>query len=406
MTPTLAQAASIFAVRTRIAQLDSNGFPAPGNNVYVTNTMVKATYTPVLESGDDIAIKAGSGDLVSWAKHGDMVKYGTFNIEFAIPDPGLEAVISGGTILNDNTAAAGAPTGLAVAGQITLGTLPAGNYGYTVTQYNSYGESIAGTEVDATNTGSTSANVLSGMTLAAGSLGWRFYGRTPGLTQKMGQMVGIGSQATSGASGTGTVASLAVTALTKPIPAGYTFQISGDTNTTKIVFTTLVAAGVGAVSLSVSPSQSVTTTIAAAAIVPVFVDAGSVTPSGQAPTTDLTAGPGNATGYQAPALGPVANPNGVSVEFFEKRIINGYQDSTYPYIHWIFPRVVAMHTMPRDMTNANVQTIMEGQNWENPNWGSGPVGDWPFDSTKIMARAACGSAILPVAGVAPVAAAF
>ena len=271
--------------------------------------------------------------------------------------------------------------------QTTLGTLPAATYGYRASQYNVFGETLAEATVTATTTGSTGLNVISGLTLAAAASGARIYGRTQGIEQYLGVIPNIGSQATSSASGTGTVTSLAVTALTSSIPQGTTFQIAGDTNTTKIVFTTTAFAPAGTVVLAVSTSQSVTTTIAPGAINPVFVDSGSITPSGNLPTTDQTAGPGSATGYQAPALGSVANPNGVSVECFSYAIVGGRQATVLPYWWWVFPCFANAHIMPRDLTNANAQTIIEGDGFQNPNWGGGPggaTGNFPFDSQQVL----------------------
>jgi hypothetical protein len=397
---------SIWVTRTRISQLSSNGQPAAGSSTYTTDTMMKATLTPVIETGDDIAIKAASGDLSVFGKHGDMIKYGTLSLELTLPDPQLEAICCGGVIFNDNSAALGLPTGLTVVTQATLGTLPASTYGYRATQYNTYGESLAEAEVTVTTTGGTSANVLSGVTVAAGAIGVGYYGRILGEEQLLGYQVAIGTQATSAASGTGTVTTLAVTSLTHSIPAGYTFQIAGDTNTPKIVFTTTTAAGVGALGLNVTASQSVTTTIAAGNIVPVFVDNGSLVPFQQPfqtlPLEDLTAGPGNAIGYQAPIPGPVAQPSGVSMEFWSVRQIDGFTAPDIPYYRTVLPRVANMHIQPRDYTNANLQTVMEGQAFRNPNWGSGPFGDWTFDSSQWYQRAPSGIQVLPAVGVAPV----
>lgn len=396
-------AASIFAVATRVSVLDANGFVDPGANTYVTNTLVKGTLTPVLETGDDITVKNAAGDLGAWAKHPDMRKYYTVSLELATPDPALEAACCGGVIYTDIGAALGTPTGLTVTPQITLGTLAAGTYGYRATQFNSYGESTPANDVSASvASGSTGLNVISGVSMGAGALGVRVYGRTIGGEQLIGQYPNIGTQATSAASGTGTVTSLSVTALTKSIPAGTTFQIAGDTNTTKIVFTTTAFAPAGTVTVPVSGSQSVTITIAAGNIVPVFVDTGAITPSGNLPQSDQTGGPGQA-GYQEPALGGVGNPNGVSLEFWTKAIVGGYQAVNLPYYQWVLPRVVGMHTMPRDITDANTQTIMEGQGWENPNWGTGPDGSWNFDSTKVFQRARRGAAVVPAASKAPIA---
>lgn len=407
MTTTTQQpGASVWAIATRATPLDPLGNLIAGSNVFVTNTLVKATLTPVTESGDAISVRNAGGDLSVFAVHGDIPKWYTASIEIALPDPYLEQILAGGIVFNDTTAALGLVTGLTATAQATLGSLAAGTYGYRVSQYNSYGESVASTEVTATTTGTTGAVVLSGMTAAAGAVGFRFYGRTIGGEQLIGSLANIGSQSTSAASGTGTPATLSVTALTKPVPAGFTFQIAGDTNATKIVFTTTAAAGVGAVVLPVSVSQSITTTIASGAIVPVFVDAGTVTPSGIPSSVDMTAGPGNNVGYQAPALGSVAAPNGVALEFFSKRIVNGVQASDYPYWRWVWPMVKNLHVMPRDFTNANTQSIFEGQVFQNPNFGSGPDGTWQFDSTKVFQRAMCGSQIVPTPSVAPVASGY
>jgi len=396
-------AASIFAVATRVTALNQDGTISPGANTYTTKTLAKLTCTPVLETGVDVAVQNAAGDLGAWAKHPDMRKYYTVAMDIVTPDPALEAACSGGVILNDSGTALGAPTGLTVVPQITLGTLAAGTYGYRATNYNAYGETLPENDVSATVASGTSGlNVISGVSMAAGAIGARIYGRTIGAEQLIGSIPNIGTQATSAASGTGTVTSLAVTALTKSIPAGTTFQISGDTNTTKIVFTTTAFAAQGTVTLPVSASQSVTTTIAPGNIVPVLVDTGAITPSGNLPQSDTTAGPGQ-VGYQEPALGTVGNQNGVSIECWTKAIVSGYQASTLPYIRWVLPRVVGMHTTARTLANANVDTSMEGQGWENPNWGSGPDGTWNFDSSKVFQRMRQGVAVLPAASNAPVA---
>jgi hypothetical protein len=70
-------------------------------------------------------------------------------------------------------------------------------------------------------------------------------------------------QTTSAASGTGTVTSLSVTALTAALPLGAKFTIAGDTNAPVIVWTVTTAAPIGAVTVAVTASVSVTTTIAA-----------------------------------------------------------------------------------------------------------------------------------------------
>ncbi len=394
--------ASVWVSAMRISTLDPNGFVNPGAPTYTSAQMIKATLTPVMDTGDDIAIKNANGDLVVFAKHGDIPKYYTVALDFGTPDPAIEQILTGGTLLSSTAAALGTPGGLVATPQITLGALAAGTYGYRVTQYNAFGESTASNDVSASvASGTAGAVVISGVTIAAGAIGVRVYGRTIGGEQLIGAYPNIGAQATSAASGTGAVTSLAVTALTQSIPPGTTFQIAGDTNSPKVVFTTTAFAPVGAVTLPVAVSQSITTTIAPGAIVPVFVDTGVVTPSGNVPQVDQTAGPGVA-GYAASPMGIVANPNGVSLEFFEKAILGGFQAPVQPYWHWVLPRVANMHVMARDLTNANTQSIYEGQGFENPNWGSGPFGTWPFASTRVVQRARVGAAMLPIAGFSSV----
>jgi hypothetical protein len=392
-------AASIWVSAMRVCQLDANGFINPGAPTYSTNALVKIDSNPVLETGDDIAIKNASGDLSAFAKHGDIPKYHTIQVELATPDPVLEQVLVGGITYSDSTAALGAPTGLTVTPQITGGSLPAGTYGYKATQSNAYGETIATADVSGSvASGVAGSVVLSGLTLAGSALYGRIYGRTIGGEQLIGSIPNIGAQTTAAASGTGAVNQLTVAPLTKSIPVGTTFQLSGDTNTPKVVFTAIAFAGVGAVTVSVSTSATVATTIASgASLQPVFVDTGAITPTGYPSQSDTTAGPG-IVGYQAPALGIVANTNGVSIEAWGRAIVNGSQATVLPFYRWVFPKVTGMHTGQRTLTNANTQSMMEGQGTGNPNWGTGPVGDWTFDSSRVQQRARCGALTLP-AGV-------
>lgn len=396
--------ASIWVVAARLQTLDAYGYVDPSAVTYTTYQTIKCTLTPVVTTGDDIEVKNASGDLSVFAKHGDMIKYYTVSFELATPDPALEQLLCGGTTLSSTAVALGTPAGLAVTTQPTGGVLPAGIYGYRATQYNAFGESTAATDVSVTSTGATSANVVSGVTPVAGALGVRIYGRLVGGELLLGSLANIGSAATTAASGTGTPTTLTVGALTKAIPANYTFQIAGDTNTPKITFTTLAFAPVGANTLAVSASQTITTTIAAGAIVPVFVDSGVLSTAGQpaVPTSDQTAGPG-ISGYQVPGLGSVnaQAQAGCSLEIYEKAINGGTQATVQPYWRWLIPSFRNAHIQPRDFTNANTQTVIEGQAFENPNWGSGGFGDWPFDSSKAVQRMRCGAAVVPTPSYQP-----
>lgn len=397
-------AASIWCQALRVSTLDVNGYVDPGANTYTTNQMIKLTSTPVNETGDDIAIKNANGDLTAFGRHGDVPKYHTLALELGTPDPALEQICCGGTLLTSTAAALGTPSGTTVTAQTTLGTLATGTYSYRVSQYNAFGESTASASTTANvASGSTGTNVISGLTFGSGAIAARVYGRVEGAEQLLGSFPNIGSQATSAASGTGSPTALTVTQLTQSIPPGTTFQIAGDTNTVKIVFTTTAFAPVGAVTLPVSVSQSITTTIAAGAIIPVFVDTGVLIPSGNIPQVDQTAGPGTA-GYAAPNMGQVGNSNGVSFEVWSKAITGGVQASAQPYWYWCFPKASGLIVGGRDLTNANTQSVYTGQGYPNPNWGSGPFGTWPFASTQVFQRFRCGSQVVPVSGFSPVAA--
>jgi hypothetical protein len=403
MPATLQQGASIYAVRTRVCTLDPQGYIPAGGNVLVSSTLVKANVTPVLETGDDIAVKGASGDLIAWNKHGDMVKYGTLNIEFATPDANLQAAIEGGVILDDTSAALGTPSGVSPTPFATGGALASGTYAYRASQFSRWGESEAEAEVLVTVTGPTGQVQIACPTLAAGALGARIYGRNPGSEELLGTLPNIGSQTTSAASGTGSVTVIDVNALTEFIPAGSRFIISADPNTVTVVFTVAEGgAAIGSLAIPVVPVTVTVTIPSGGTLTPVLVDTGTTIPSGHVPTSDLSAGPGDAVGYQAPTLGPVANPNGVSVEFWTRRIIDGQPDPSYPFYRWVFPKLTGAHPLPFDVTNANLQTITEGQSWENPNWGDGPFSDWGFDSSRWHQFAAEGPCLLPDAGVAPV----
>jgi hypothetical protein len=404
-TNTVRAGASVWAVATRITPLDSAGNLVPGSNSFVTSTLIKATLTPVYEKGDEVAIKNAAGDLEVYAKHGDINKWFTAAIDLALPDPDLEQVLTGGVVFNDSTAALGAPSVPVVTTQSTGGRITAGTSYYSEAGYSVYGRTANSALVSIATTGSTSANVIA-PSFISGALGAVVYGRGigSGYQQEIGRVQNFTGQTTSGAT-VGTVTSVAVTALTKAIDAGQQFTIVGDTNVPPVVFTVNETATLGQTLVSVD-SVNVATSIAAAGITPVLLDTGIVTPSGLPNSTDMSAGPGNNVGFQLSAMGLVGNPDGVAIEMWQRRIINGVQASDYPYWWHVWPKVANLHVMARDFTNANLANMYEGDAFENPNFGSGPNGDWPFDSTKAYQRAVCGADVVPTPSYAPLSAGY
>ena len=93
LTPT----ASIWSVATRITALDSEGYPDPGNAMYVTEQKLKLDANQTQETGDEIKLKNATGNLAVYAKHGEIPIWGKVNLELAIPDPAIEALLTGGS---------------------------------------------------------------------------------------------------------------------------------------------------------------------------------------------------------------------------------------------------------------------------------------------------------------------
>ncbi|HEY4452394.1 MAG TPA: hypothetical protein VGN13_12465 [Solirubrobacteraceae bacterium] len=387
---------------TRITALDSNGFVDPGAASYTTEQAMKVTMTPVMETGDDIAIKNAAGNLAVYAKHPDIVKYGTVSLDMGIPEPAIEQLCTGGVLLSSSASALGEPTSPTVVGQITQGTLAAATYGYRFTNVNAFGESKATNETTGSVASGSAGMVVATAVPATGAYGVRVYGRALGLEQLLGFIPNVGKQKAKELAAKAVKANtptlIKVVALTKSIPTGTTFQIAGDTNSPKITFKTTGFGAEGATEIQVESPVEQVTLISEGEIVPVFVDTGATTPSGNIPSADTTAGPGT-SGYQDPALGTVANSNGVSIEIFTEAIVGGTRASSNPYWWIVLPKVTGMHAMPKEATNANMATVMEGQAFQNPNWGTGPQETWPYDSTKWRQRTRCGASVVPKASL-------
>lgn len=181
-------AAQVFAEVTRISPLDPNGSGSVpvGAGCMVTDQLLKATFTPTMETGVDLVQINANADIATAYKHGDMPKYYTMAIEMNTPDPITHNLLAGGTILTDNSLALGA-VGTLTATPGSAGTLPAGTYAYRVTAANQYGETLPSTEVTATTTGTTGSVALSLATPPAGAKYFRWYGRTAGAEQFLAQ---------------------------------------------------------------------------------------------------------------------------------------------------------------------------------------------------------------------------
>jgi hypothetical protein len=386
-----------------VTQLDSEGYVDPGAASYVTDKAIKATATPVLTTGDDIELKNMAGDLATFGKHGDFPRHYTIALEIGAPDAYLEQLCCGGVLFNSTIPPLATPTGLAVEARAVGGTLPKGIYGYRASAFNAFGETEAEAEVTGNVTGAgetpTGSCFLSNVIPGEGALGVRVYGRTIGIEQYLGTYRLIGKpKLTKAVTAKSKPTSLEVEPLKQPIPAGTRFTVEGDTNSPKVVFTASAYASMNATQIQVTTDpEEVTLEIKAGELVVGFLDDGTIEPEGHVPQKNSTEGPGPGTGYQAPKLGAVPSraKQGVSLECFGEAILDGAQALDLPYYWWVFPRVTAMHVMPREFANAPNLLTMEGLGFSNPNWGKGPTLDWPFDSSKVFQRTRCGRQVVP-----------
>jgi hypothetical protein len=216
-----------------------------------------------------------------------------------------------------------------------------------------------------------------GGTLAAGTYLYRYtYGNQYGETTPSASSTGVVVTGT----GTGSVA------LT---------NTAGPTGTQYIRWYRTAAGGASGTEQLIATVPAGTT----------YTDTGANAPSGAQPSANTTAGPTLATGappvgYQAPALGVVGNPDGFSFEFWSKAIVKGVQATYLPYYRWAIPLCRNFTQQARDAAAAGIQNTYAGQAFENVNWGSGPFGDWQFDSSKVFQRARASALTVPAVGFA------
>lgn len=92
--------------------------------------------------------------------------------------------------------------------------------------------------------------------------------------------------------------------------------------------------------------------------------------------------PGATTGYAAPYVGTIPNPDGVSLEVWTKNIQGSAIDATYPYVRWVFGKTF---WTPADRTFEAGPIVhpYTGEAQENANFGDGPAADWPYISDRL-----------------------
>lgn len=97
-----------------------------------------------------------------------------------------------------------------------------------------------------------------------------------------------------------------------------------------------------------------------------------------------TGTPAPEIGYQAPAVGVAPVPDGVSIEFWTRAILNGAVAPTLPYYHWALPRAAVNLSSEFTAESGNpLLPVFDGTLSENPNWLTGPNTGWTGDSSRV-----------------------
>ncbi len=100
-------ASQIQSCAVRVAVLESDGVPLPGdNNLYVTDGLVKLTAKRVVSAGEDFELKNACGSICLTFKDCDRLKRYEFDLELCFTSPQLMAMLTGGAVLTDMTTGA------------------------------------------------------------------------------------------------------------------------------------------------------------------------------------------------------------------------------------------------------------------------------------------------------------
>lgn len=95
-------ASSIYVCAMRIARLDDDGSILIGTeNMLITDALAKLTWDPDIEAGTEHTQKNGCGDIKASLKKRDQVKRLNLTLDILSPDPDLQEILVGGTVLAD-----------------------------------------------------------------------------------------------------------------------------------------------------------------------------------------------------------------------------------------------------------------------------------------------------------------
>jgi len=89
-------------------------------------------------------------------------------------------------------------------------------------------------------------------------------------------------------------------------------------------------------------------------------------------------------GWQAPAIGSITNPNGISIEVWSRAIVGGKMAATNPYWRWVFPWTQMRMSGERVLENGAMANVFEGWGVGNGPWATGPAKDWTYSSDSAF----------------------
>lgn len=87
-------------------------------------------------------------------------------------------------------------------------------------------------------------------------------------------------------------------------------------------------------------------------------------------------------GFQYPSVNVDATPNGVGVELWTRAVKNGIMQYPRPYWRWIMPRM-RLHKSNRTADQNRMANPYDGYAEENPYFGTGPLADIVWDTSKV-----------------------
>lgn len=95
----------VQACAMRVTRLTADGSPDQGaNNLYVTDTLVTLTATPVYADADEIEVKNACGVVCVSSIGDDTFKRLDISLSLCVPDPELSELLTGGVVLTSGAA--------------------------------------------------------------------------------------------------------------------------------------------------------------------------------------------------------------------------------------------------------------------------------------------------------------